>query len=324
MKKIISISFLLCFILIVSANAGEKYIFATKWNYSNDSRTLWMFPEKIAVDHSGFVYTICNNFGLMKFDSSGNFIGNWKGYRRSSGSTLYGVYDFTVTPSGYIYAVTSFPNIVKFDTNFNMMRIITPTDIDANWQLSNITIDSSNNIYGIYTNGAYSWYIVKINSDGITQWKKYGGERIGTIFPKGIAINSSGNIYVTDTGNNRILKFDSNGNPAAPSFWGRSGSRSGEFNKPWFLTVGADDRIYVADYNNYRIQKFDSNGTYITKWGGRGEADGQFKEPMGVAVDASGNVYVADRGNARIQKFNKIFEIEREVIPLVPIRAPIR
>lgn len=63
---------------------------------------------------------------------------------------------------------------------------------------------------------------------------------------------------------------------------------------------------------------------FVTKWGGSGSDPGQFNRPVDVAVDASGNVYVADRGNARIQKFNKIFEIEREVIPLVPIRAPIR
>jgi hypothetical protein len=120
--------------------------------------------------------------------------------------------------------------------------------------------------------------------------------------PQGIATDSSSNVFVADTNNNRIQKFSSTGTYLAQ--WGSAGTNNGQFSLPQGIARDSSNNIYVADTGNNRIQEFDSSNTFIRKWGSAGTGDGQFASPSGVAVDSSGNVYVADSGNNRIQKFS--------------------
>lgn len=121
-------------------------------------------------------------------------------------------------------------------------------------------------------------------------------------FPTGVAVDSSGNVYVVDSGHHRIQKFDSNGNYLAK--WGTPGSGNGQFSTPYGVAVDSSDNIYVTDRDNDRVQKFDSDGNFITKWGTTGNNNSEFNSPYGIAIDSSNNVYVVDNGNSRIQKFD--------------------
>jgi tripartite motif-containing protein 71 len=120
--------------------------------------------------------------------------------------------------------------------------------------------------------------------------------------PYGIAVDSSGNLYVADTFNNRVQKFDPDGKFITN--WGGKGTGDGEFDMPYGIAADIGGNLYVADAGNGRIQKFDTNGKFITKWGSEGTGEGEFMEPYGVAVDSSGNLYVTDTFNNRIQKFD--------------------
>ncbi len=111
----------------------------------------------------------------------------------------------------------------------------------------------------------------------------------------GVAVDSLGNVYVADTDNNRIQKFNSTG--IFITKWGSPGSGDGQFEHPRGVAVDSLGNVYVADSNNNRIQKFSSTGTFITKWGSPGSDDGQLWVPVGVAVDSTDNVYVARSGN---------------------------
>jgi DNA-binding beta-propeller fold protein YncE len=141
--------------------------------------------------------------------------------------------------------------------------------------------------------------------------KKWGSQGTGDgqfDSPEGIAVDSSGSVYVADSDNNRVQKFSSDGTFITK--WGSSGTADGQFGGPEGIAVDSSGSVYVADRGNDRVQKFDSDGTFITKWGSSGTADGQFGGPYGigpnaVAVDSkTGNVYVADPGNDRVQKFD--------------------
>jgi DNA-binding beta-propeller fold protein YncE len=136
----------------------------------------------------------------------------------------------------------------------------------------------------------------------VTQWGSYGTGSGQFNSPFGIAVDASKNVYVADTSNNRIQKFDSSGNFITT--WGSSGAGNGQFEGPRAVAVYASGNVYVLDNGNNRIQKFDSSGNFITTWGSSGTGNGQFESPIGIAVNASGNVYVADYGNNRIQKFD--------------------
>jgi len=115
----------------------------------------------------------------------------------------------------------------------------------------------------------------------------------GFSYPRGVAVDPSGNVYVVEQNAHRIQKFTSTGTFITK--WGTYGSGDGQFRYPEGVAVDSSGNVYVADKTNQRIQKFTSNGVFITKWG--------TYYPMGVAVDPSGNVYVADYYGNRIQKF---------------------
>ncbi|RMH34632.1 MAG: 6-bladed beta-propeller [Nitrospirae bacterium] len=125
--------------------------------------------------------------------------------------------------------------------------------------------------------------------------------------PTGIAIDNEGNIYVADTDNHSIQKFDKDGNFIAR--WGdEPGSEEGTFYYPRGLAVSPEGDIYVSDSGNNRVQKLDRDGNVINAWGKfgfawRGAEAGKFDVPWGVATDLQGHLYVSDTSNSRIQKF---------------------
>ncbi len=133
------------------------------------------------------------------------------------------------------------------------------------------------------------------------QWGSQGLQITGLFsFPQDLAVDSAGNVYVSDYGNRRIQKFDNDGNFLHT--WGVKGSGNGQFQAPAGIAIGGDD-VYVVDNDLNRVQKFDTVGKYITQWGSKGQGPGQFLLPQGIAVDSSSDIYVVDTGNNRIQKF---------------------
>lgn len=130
--------------------------------------------------------------------------------------------------------------------------------------------------------------------------------------PTGLGLDPQGNLYVADTGNNRILKYDSSGKRLTQ--WGSRGTADGQFifgaapnnllNGD--LAVDGQGSVYVDDTANARIQKFDGNGKFLLKWGTAGNGAGQFGHIAGIAVDSQGNVYTAeDDPQPRVQKFDR-------------------
>ena len=119
--------------------------------------------------------------------------------------------------------------------------------------------------------------------------------------PHGIAIDSTGNIYTSESGNS-VEKLDSNGQILTT--WGVKGDGEGEFNDPHGVAIDGSGNIYVVDTANFRVQKFSPDGSFILSIGSEGRNDGQFIHPHAVAVDDSENVYVGDYLIPKIQKFD--------------------
>ncbi len=157
-----------------------------------------------------------------------------------------------------------------------------------------------------------------------------------------IAVSGSGDIYVADTGNNRIQRFASDlsfrssftvHSPAQLAFAadgtlyvaqpnahvvarfaaatgallgtiGSYGAGNGQFAYPRGVAVAPNGTIYVADSDNDRIQYFTASGQYQGQWGSSGAGNGQFVLPAAIAVARDGSVYVADYNLHRIQRFS--------------------
>jgi DNA-binding beta-propeller fold protein YncE len=136
----------------------------------------------------------------------------------------------------------------------------------------------------------------------VDEWGESGSGPGEFGFPVSVAVHGTGNVYVADSENDRIQRFDESG--AFLREWGGSGNGPGQFATPEAVEVDNFGNVYVADKGNYRIQKFTPTGGFVSQWGSQGAGAGQFEEPEGLATDYLGNVYVADAGNNRIEKFS--------------------
>jgi tripartite motif-containing protein 71 len=223
------------------------------------------FPEAVALDSQGNVY-VADQLGyvVQKFTDTGVFQTEWGSY--GGGRGQFGpIGGLATDAAGNVYVVDSSHNrIEKFDSN-----------------------------------GAF-----------ITQWGHKGDELGRFNFgssqdytkPPGGGIAVSGTyVYVADSGNNRIQRFNLEGGEAMT--WGTKGSGPGQFRYPRGVAANASE-VLVADDDNHRIEKFGLEGAYQSAAGSQGTGPGQFGFPYGVALDAAANVYVADDLNHRVVKLN--------------------
>jgi len=116
-------------------------------------------------------------------------------------------------------------------------------------------------------------------------------------------------VYVTDLGNKRVQKFDSDG--TFLNAWGSGGTGAGQFNSPIGIAIG-ENYVFVVDSQLNKIQKFDTDGNFVTQWGKQGDGPGEFLLPNGITVNNNGTVLVVDTGNHRIQQFTSDGEFIRE------------
>ena len=117
----------------------------------------------------------------------------------------------------------------------------------------------------------------------------------------GLAVDSSGNVWVADYGNNRVQEFSEKG--AFIRTFGSVGSGNGQFKGPLNLAFSGG-HVYVTDYGNNRVQEFSTLGAYLAQFGSSGSGNGQFSDPYGITTEPkSSNLYVTDAGNNRVQEF---------------------
>ena len=119
--------------------------------------------------------------------------------------------------------------------------------------------------------------------------------------PWGVAVNERNEIAVTDSDNNRVQIFSSDGTYLRS--FGSEGDEEGEFNEPTGIAYLNNGNIVVADSDNNRLQIFTGRGEYLTQIGGEGNLDHQFDRPCGVSVDNDGNIIVADFFNKLVKIF---------------------
>jgi sugar lactone lactonase YvrE len=121
--------------------------------------------------------------------------------------------------------------------------------------------------------------------------------------PQGIAVMSSGNVWVADTGNSRLEKFSATG--GLISTVSGEGSEAGKLKEPTAITVAPDGSIWVADTGNNRIEQWNSSLAFVRAIGKEGTGGGEFKGPAAIEADSSGDIWVGDRGNNRVEEFDE-------------------
>jgi DNA-binding beta-propeller fold protein YncE len=123
--------------------------------------------------------------------------------------------------------------------------------------------------------------------------------------PGDLFVDAEGTLWIADGRNNRIQKFDAQGNFLGA--FGRAGPDPGRFNEPWGVAVDADGFIYVADTWNHRIQKFSSDFDFVASWGIPGTDVSNplnLFGPRDIAIAGDGTLWVTDTGNQRVLHFS--------------------
>ena len=302
-------------------------------------------PRGVAVDSSGNVYIAdTNNHRIRKIDTSGNistFAGiGLSGSTGDSGAATSARINFpqsvAIDSSGNIYiADTSNHRIRQVDTSGIISTFAGTGTAGSTGDGGAATSARLNNPRGIVIDGS-TFYIAdtsnhrirKIASGTITT---FAGSSAGLSGdngaassaqlsgPQAITMDSTGNLYIADTGNSRIRKIDTSGTittiaGTSSGFSGDTGlATSAQLASPAGVGIDSSGIIYIGDTNNNRLRKIATDGTIttfagtgVTTYGGDGgvATSAQFSTPQGVAVDSAGNVYMADSGHHRIRKID--------------------
>lgn len=128
--------------------------------------------------------------------------------------------------------------------------------------------------------------------------------------PTNAAVDKDGNLYVTDTMNDRVEEFDAEG--AFIRTFGKNGDGPGEFTRPKGIAVDCDGHVWVADANTNRVQIFTREGNLRLVFGGFGWLPGQFEALTGLHIDKNNRVFTSEQYLGRVQMFRYITNDEAQ------------
>jgi len=134
--------------------------------------------------------------------------------------------------------------------------------------------------------------------------REWGPEGTGTgelRAPRGITAPADGFVYLTDSKNNRIVKYDSSGTLLAT--WGEYGTGPLQFDHPVDIEADAQGHLFVVDEGNLRVQKLSTAGEFLLSWTGP-NSQTAFVRPFAVGVAPDGTVYISETFDGSIQYYS--------------------
>jgi hypothetical protein len=332
-------------------NTSSQSVFITITNV-NESPVFTSSPVTNVDDDADYFYAItASDVDLNDLVLSATSIPDWLSLKNTpkynvvtlAGSGVRGTSDEIGLLAEFSYpvgvVVDLANNLYVADQGFDLIRKISPLGEvstiagtgaagfgNANGTLAvfdgptDLAIDSNDNLY---VADIFNHRIRKITPDGLVSTFAGStrgfsdGTSVAAKFnsPSGLTIDQAGNLYVCDSGNNRIRKITPDGIVSTIAGSGNSSfvdgvGTSASFSNPADITFDNSGNLYVSDLLNHRIRKIAPSGMVTTVAGSiSGFSDGigtsaKFNRPRGLAIDEHDNLYVADEDNNRIRKIS--------------------
>jgi DNA-binding beta-propeller fold protein YncE len=165
-------------------------------------------------------------------------------------------------------------------------------------------VDTENDVIDVFDADSFK-LLRKIGTPG----RKHVLTEPGTFsLPSSVAVDKEGNVYVTDTLNNRVETFDADGKFV--SMFGKNGDGPADFTRPKGIAVDCDGNIWVIDTYQDKVKIFNHEGRLLAYVGGHGDYPGQFKAAFGIAIDKNNRVITSEQWPGRLQVFRYVSEAE--------------
>ena len=261
-------------------------------------------PTGVAVNADGSRIYATQTEGdaqVIAFDGSGNPVATLKPPADIGGNHVP-VYVALNPKSGEVYVSDrAAGEIYIYTPDGTYQRTFDPGLALKGWAPLGLTFDTNGNLFVTSLGKPYQ-AVHEFGPDG-TFIRTFGNPNEFN-FPNGVAVDPTGNVYITDSNNGRMLVYDPSGTQIAVV---KRGAAAADLGLPRGSAVDDAKRVYVADISIQGIQVYhsmvpgDRSPKYIGRFGEEGSADGAFLFPNAVAVDGRSRVYVADWRNGRIQ-----------------------
>jgi sugar lactone lactonase YvrE len=283
------------------------------------------------VDANGIITTVAGNGGFGGYSGDGSAATN---------TSLSETHCVALDTSGNLFI--SFDGCIrKVDANGIITTVAGNDSLGYSGDGGPATNASLNNPYGLVVDASGNLFIAdegnnrirKVDTNGIITTvagngpSGYSGSYSGDggaatnanlNWPYGVAVDASGNLFISDKGNNRVRKVNANGIITTVAGNGSSGysgdggaATYARLNNPCGIAVDTSGNLFIADNNNHRIRKVNSAGIITTVAGGSGiyypndggaATNSSLYYPAGLALDTSGNLFIADAGNQLIRE----------------------
>jgi sugar lactone lactonase YvrE len=255
--------------------------------------------------NSSFKYiSDTNNKRIMAFDGSGNFLFSFGEEGTGKGQFKF-PYGISTDEEGRVFVADLYNgNISIFDEKGNFIDYFAP-DANKNKKVSAPAalriIDKKVYVTDIK---AHKGYVFDMSGKLLLEVGRPGINDGELNSPNGITADDEGNIYVVDTGNQRVQVFDKTGKFGKIINGSENGKGTSVFVNPRGIDIDSRGILYVVSNLTHLVYGFDKDGKKLFQFGGLGEQNGQFYLPNGLFIDENDNVFITDTVNIRVQAFS--------------------
>ena len=327
-------------------------IAGTGWSgFGGDGREAWKAhlanPSGVAIDVGGNILIADTENHRIRSVSRGGIITTMAGTGDAgfggdggpaSEARLSRPHGIAVAESGDIYIADSGNNrirVIRFDGTIDTVAGGDLPGFVGDAALADphaVALDREGNLYVADTGNhrvrkVAAGTVTTIAGTGHLGYSGDGGaSELATLrYPRGVAVDAAGMVYVADTGNNRVRRIRMDGIIDTAMGTGERGipghgvlAADAPVTLPRGLVAAPDGSLYVADTGNHGIRRIDANGLVFTvagaggpssSGGGHGVQGPSLNNPAGLAVDAGGHLLVADSGSGRLLRLEPDWDL---------------